>query len=126
MIDRLPLILYVADVLSGIYTLLFTAIAVSSLSLIGAVAMKANIFFCGYERDKERYYPAIHKILKVAGVAWLVAVVLQIAIPSKGTIYAYAGITIAETVSNNPVVGKIERLVNMKLDEMLTENKAKK
>lgn len=123
MIDKLPLLLYIADVLSGIYTLLFTAIAVSSLSLIGATAMKANIFFCGYENDKERYYPTIHKILKIAGVVWIIAALLQIAIPSKGTIYAYAGISIAETVTNNPVVGKIERLVNMKLDEMLKEKK---
>ena len=123
MIDRLPLLLYIADILSGIYTLLFTAIAVSSLSLIGATAMKANIFFCGYENDKERYYPAIHKILKIAGVAWIIAALLQIAIPSKGTIYAYAGISIAETVTDNPIVGKIERLVNMKLDEMLKEEK---
>lgn len=123
MIDRLPLLLYIADILSGIYALLFTAIAATSLSIIGAVAMKANIFFCGYERDKERYYPAIHKILKVAGAAWIFAVLLQIAIPSKGTIYAYAGISIAETVTSNPVVGKIERLVNKKLDEMLKEEK---
>lgn len=123
MIDKLPWLLYIADILSGIYTLLFTAIAVSSLSLIGATAMKANIFFCGYEKDKERYYPAIHKILKIAGVVWIIAALLQIAIPSKETIYAYAGISIAETVTDNPVVGKIERLVNMKLDEMLKEKK---
>ena len=56
-------------------------------------------------------------------MAWVIAVSLDIIIPSKGTIYAYAGISIAEDVTNNPVVGKIERLVNKKLDEMLKEEK---
>ena len=125
MIDKLPLLLYIADVLSGIYTLLFTAIAMSSLSLIGATVMKANIFFCGYDykKDKERYFPTLNKILRISVVAWIIAALLQIALPSKGTIYAYAGISIAETVIDNPVVEKIERLVNMKLDEMLKEKK---
>ena len=56
-------------------------------------------------------------------MVWIIAALLQIAIPSKETIYAYAGISIAETATDNPVVGKIERLVNMKLDEMLKEKK---
>lgn len=123
MIDKLPWLLYFADILSGIYSVLVVIVVVSSISIIAALAMKANIFFCGYDykKDKERYFPTLNKILRISVVAWVIAVSLDIIIPSKGTIYAYAGISIAEDVTNNPVVGKIERLVNKKLDEMLKE-----
>ena len=125
MIDKLPWLLYFADILSGIYSVLVVIVVVSSISIIAALAMKANIFFCGYDykKDKERYFPTLNKILRISVVAWVIAVSLDIIIPSKGTIYAYAGISIAEDVTNNPVVGKIERLVNKKLDEMLKEEK---
>ena len=118
---NLPLILYFADILSGIYSVLVVIVVVSSISIIAALVMKANIFFCGYnyKKDKERYFPTLNKILRISVVAWVIAVSLDIIIPSKGTIYAYAGISIAEDVANNPVVGKIERLVNKKLDEMI-------
>ena len=125
MIDKLPWLLYFADILSGIYSVLVVIVVVSSISIIAALAMKANIFFCGYDykKDKERYFPTLNKILRISVVAWVISVSLDIIIPSKGTIYAYAGISIAEDVTNNPVVGKIERLVNKKLDEMLKEEK---
>ena len=125
MIDKLPWLLYFADILSGIYSVLVVIVVVSSISIIAALAMKANIFFCGYDykKDKERYFPTLNKILRISIVAWVISVSLDIIIPSKGTIYAYAGISIAEDVTNNPVVGKIERLVNKKLDEMLKEEK---
>lgn len=125
MIDKLPWLLYFADILSGIYSVLVVIVVVSSISIIAALAMKANIFFCSYDykKDKERYFPTLNKILRISVVAWVISISLDIIIPSKGTIYAYAGISIAEDVTNNPVVGKIERLVNMKLDEMLKEGK---
>ena len=130
MIDKLPWLLYFADILNGIYSILVVIVVVSSISIIAALAMKANIFFCDYEKeyekDKERYFPTLNKILRISVVAWVIAALLNITIPSKETIYAYAGISIAETVTDNPVVGKIERLVNMKLDEMLKkETKSK-
>ena len=125
MIDKLPWLLYFADILSGIYSVLVVIVVVSSISIIAALAMKANIFFCGYDykKDKERYFPTLNKILRISVVTWIIAASLNITIPSKETIYAYAGISIAETVTDNPVVGKIERLVNKKLDEMLKEEK---
>ena len=125
MIDKLPWLLYFADILSVIYSVLVVIVVVSSISIIAALATKANIFFCDYDykKDKERYFPTLNKILRISVVAWVIAVSLDIIIPSKGTIYAYAGISIAEDVTNNPVVGKIERLVNKKLDEMLKEEK---
>ena len=125
MIDKLPWLLYFADILSGIYSVLVVIVVVSSISIIAALAMKANIFFCGYDykKDKERYFPTLNKILRISVVTWIIAASLNITIPSKETIYAQAGISIAETVTDNPVVGKIERLVNKKLDEMLKEEK---
>lgn len=126
MINKLPLLLYFADILSGLSSLLVAIIAISTISLLGSVAAKISVFWSGYESDIKKYYPPLNKFIKTSVVAWLIAVILQIALPSKGTIYAYAGINIANTVSNNPVVEKIERLVNKKLDEMLEEDKRQK
>ena len=54
MIDKLPWLLYFADILSGIYSVLVVIVVVSSISIIAALAMKSNIFFCGYDYKKDK------------------------------------------------------------------------
>ena len=60
---NLPLILYFADVLGVLKTLLFVVIAISVAGIIVSIFGKIMITFDGDEQEKEKL-PLLNKVLK--------------------------------------------------------------
>ena len=115
---NLPLILYFADVLDVLKTLLFAVISISAAGIVLAIFGKIMIVFDGDEQEKEKL-PLLNKFLKYFIIPCVVATTLQIFTPSKTTLYIYAGMQTVTAVSSNPTLEKIVKVVNKKLDEMI-------
>ena len=113
---NLPLILYFADVLDVLKTLLFVVISISVAGIILTIFGKIMITFDGDEQEK---LPLLNKFLKYFIVPCVIATTLQIFTPSKTTLYIYAGMQTVTSVSSNPTLEKIVKVVNKKLDEMI-------
>lgn len=117
----IPLILYFADVLDALNTLLFAVISISAAGIVLTIFRKIMITFDGNKQEKEKL-PLLNKFLKYFIIPCAVTTTLQIFTPSKTTLYVYAGMQTVTAVSSNPTLERIVKVVNKKLDEMIDAN----
>lgn len=119
--------LYLADIAKNI-----SFCSIAAVICGGAVSVFACAWFVFESENHEPTsveYRAVNKIRKFALTVTCASILLAIFVPAKQVIYAYAGASAAEMVTDkvaaDPRFEKVLKYVDLKLDEMI-EGKKKK
>jgi L-asparagine transporter-like permease len=118
---------YLIDIVTGFYNFVILVAIFSAITAIISPII-TNIYFdliSNNERvTKEHTRVYAIKILKFSIIVFLISVSIATIIPSKRTLFIYAGENYSEQIiKNNPILQKTYKLIIKKIDKEIGETK---